>query len=90
MRKEITELEDEKGDYGVGYTITVFFAIAFFIASCAGWVMDIYRFSKCDFRSPYKAEALYGIGIVCPSVGGVFGWIKFKDGRDFVFERGGK
>lgn len=39
-----------------------------------GWVKNIIKLSNCDFEAPYKAEVIYGIGLV-PIVGMVTGWL---------------
>lgn len=45
----------------------------------AGWTQNIYKLSQCDFEAPYRAEILYGIGVI-PVVGGVIGWFNIEDG----------
>jgi len=40
----------------------------------AGWIQDIIKLSNCDFKAPYKAEVVYGIGLI-PVVGMVTGWL---------------
>lgn len=39
-----------------------------------GWVKNIIKLSECDFEAPYKAEVVYGIGVI-PMVGMVTGWL---------------
>lgn len=39
-----------------------------------GWVKNIIKLSNCDFQAPYKAEVIYGIGII-PVVGAITGWL---------------
>lgn len=46
-----------------------------------GWVMNIYKLTKCDFKDPYKSEILRGAGILIAPVGAVFGFLKLKDGE---------
>jgi len=41
----------------------------------------VYKFAHCDFKAPYKAEVLYGIGIV-PPIGLVMAWIPINDGTN--------
>lgn len=40
----------------------------------AGWIQDIVHFVRCDFVAPYKAEVIYGIGLV-PCIGAIVGWL---------------
>ena len=44
----------------------------------AGWCMNLYKLTQCDFQSPYKCEVIRAIGIV-PPVGAVAGWIDIED-----------
>jgi len=41
-----------------------------------GWTKNIYKLASCDFKAPYKAEIIHGIGVV-PAVGAVTGWMDF-------------
>jgi hypothetical protein len=43
-----------------------------------GYVWNIVRFVSCDFEAPYKAEVLYGAGIVT-GLGVVIGYINIED-----------
>lgn len=43
-------------------------------AIAIGWVKNIIKLTNCDFEAPYKAEIIYGIGII-PVVGAITGWI---------------
>lgn len=47
----------------------------------AGWGMNIYKFAKCDFKEPYKAEIVRGVGIPIPIVGIITGYMDIKDGQ---------
>lgn len=51
-----------------------FIGTAIDVLLVVGYILDIYKFASCDFASPYKAEVFYGIGILIPPLGGVFGW----------------
>jgi hypothetical protein len=53
--------------------------IQLFIATAigVGWIKDIIKLSNCDFKEPYKAEVIYGVGAVIPFVGAVTGWMDF-------------
>lgn len=44
-----------------------------------GYCVNIVKFIRCDFREPYRAEVLRGIGISFPPVGGVLGYVTIKD-----------
>ncbi len=48
--------------------------IALVLIVGTGWVKDIIKLSNCDFQAPYKAEVIYGIGLI-PPVGMVTGWL---------------
>lgn len=39
-----------------------------------GWVKNLIKLSDCDFKAPYKAEIIHGVGIL-PPVGMVTGWL---------------
>lgn len=44
--------------------VVVWFVV---IAICgAGWCMNLYKITKLDFKSPYKAEIIRGVGIFVP------------------------
>jgi hypothetical protein len=61
-------------------------SILFIIIMCAcaifGWGMNIYKFASCDFKAPYKAEIVRGIGIPFAPVGAIVGWFSIADGID--------
>ena len=44
------------------------------LVGAAGWVKNLIKLSECDFEAPYKAEIIYGVGIL-PPVGMVTGWL---------------
>lgn len=43
-----------------------------------GYVKCIVHLCHTDFKAPYKAEILYGVG-VCSGLGGVIGWFDIAD-----------
>ena len=43
-----------------------------------GYVSNIYKFATQDFESPYKSEAIHGIGILVPPMGVVVGFMDFE------------
>jgi len=45
----------------------------------AGWGLNIYKLTQCDFAEPYKAEVIRGVGIALPFVGSVAGWMDIDD-----------
>jgi hypothetical protein len=45
-----------------------------------GWCMNVYKFTQCDFKAPYKAEVIRFLGIFpFAPVGCVLGFIDIKD-----------
>jgi hypothetical protein len=48
------------------------------LALTLGWVLNVYKFFSCDFEAPYKAEIIYGIGIVTP-ISGITGYLDFGE-----------
>jgi hypothetical protein len=46
-----------------------------------GWIKNIIKLSECDFGSPYKAEIIYGVGMI-PVIGMVTGWLDINDGNN--------
>lgn len=55
--------------------------VAVAVIATIGWVRNAVSFAKCDFKAPYRAEALRAIGVV-PPVGAIMGWIDIKDGPE--------
>lgn len=56
--------------------ILVYFAVL--LLGVVGWVKDVVKLVHTDFKSPYKAEVIYGVGAVSP-LGAITGWINIKD-----------
>lgn len=58
-----------------GYPVRelLIFIVIFFV--CLGWGQGVYKFCRCDFEKPYKAEISYGVGLVVPPVGVIIGWL---------------
>ena len=50
--------------------------LVFILFFLGGWAQCIYKFCNCDFKESYKAEIIYGTGIVT-GLGGVIGWFNF-------------
>ena len=55
------------------FGITVYVILA--IIAVSGWIQSIVKFAHCDFKPPYKAEIVYGLGMVIPAAGIFVGWI---------------
>ena len=53
--------------------------IIIYIILGIGWIMNFVKFVKCDFKEPYKAEIVRGIGIPAVPMGGIIGWINIDD-----------
>lgn len=49
--------------------ITIIWIILF-----CSWLQSCIKLANCDFKPSYKAEVMYGIGVV---VGIPFGWFNF-------------
>lgn len=43
-----------------------------------GYVRGIVRFVQCDFKAPYKAEVIYGVGAIT-GLNVIIGWINIAD-----------
>jgi len=50
--------------------------ILFSIIAPIGYGLGIYRLASCDFEAPYKAEAIYAIGLFS-GANVVLGWFDF-------------
>lgn len=57
-----------------GFTLVEIMVLIFGSIIGLGWVKNIVKFTKCDFKTPYKAEIIYGVGLL-PLVGAVTGWL---------------
>lgn len=62
------------GSAGSIIGLSLAFSALAFIMSC----VSAYKLTQCDFEAPYKAEVLYGIGII-PPVGLVMGFLTIDD-----------
>lgn len=65
-----------------GYTITeLLVAVVFlvlFVGGGIGWIKNAIDLVKCDFKAPYKAEIIRGIGLVTP-ISAITGYMKIED-----------
>ncbi len=43
-----------------------------------GYIRNIVKLTKLDFKEPYKAEIIRTIGLI-PPVGAITGWINIED-----------
>lgn len=59
-------MKNEKGGYSLTELLTVLFAITIFITITSTWLVNAYKFVKCDFQSPYKGEIVHAVGIFTP------------------------
>lgn len=53
----------------------VFCAICLFLAIPVGWMMNIYKLTKCDFEPSYKAEVIRSVGVLVAPVGTIVGYM---------------
>lgn len=51
-----------------------FIIVCLIIIGSIGWIKDIVKLTHCDFKEPYKAEIIYGVGVI-PFVGAITGWM---------------
>ena len=58
-----------------GYAeVMAIFVILFYLVIGFGWVMNVVKFTQCDFEPSYKAEVIRAIGLVTP-IGGITGYL---------------
>lgn len=46
-----------------------------------GYVRGIVKFVQCDFKAPYKAEVIYGVGAIT-GLNVIIGWINIEDSQE--------
>lgn len=51
-----------------------------------GWILNIINFVKLDFKEPYKAEIIRGVGIPIVPIGGILGYLTIEDGQSKVVD----
>lgn len=44
-----------------------------------GYGLNIISFINCDFKEPYREEAIRGVGVVFPPVGVIAGYMEIED-----------
>jgi hypothetical protein len=42
------------------------------------WVMNLVKFSECDFEAPYKCEIIHGAGLI-PMAAWVTAWMDMEE-----------
>lgn len=52
--------------------------ITLVVLAIIGEVKCIIKFVQCDFKAPYKAEVIYGVGTIT-GLGAVVGWIDINN-----------
>jgi len=66
-----------------GFTLVEFLVVAMIavlaLFAPVGYVCNIVKLCKCDFKSPIKAEVIRGIGVVVSPVGVVAGFLTISD-----------
>lgn len=69
------------GSVLVPFNMKILVVLLFFLytALAIGWVVNIVKFIKCDFKEPYTTEIVRGIGIVVAPVGGIIGYINIGE-----------
>ena len=71
-------MKNNKGFTAVKILFVLVIILVIFLGS-VGYVKNIIKLVNCDFKSPYKAEAVYGAGTFIPVVGAVTGYITVED-----------
>lgn len=59
-------------------TISIILITVLTILSIVGWIMCVAKLVQTDFKAPYKAEIIYGIGTFT-GAGAVLGYINIQD-----------
>lgn len=67
-----------KGNWGMDMkaSITIFIVLVW-ILSVIGWVMNIYKFTQCDFNGLGSCEGIRAVGIIAAPLGSIVGWMDF-------------
>lgn len=71
--KKETFWEKTKNLLGTGIGVVLLLVLAF------GWILNLVKFFKLDFREPFKAEVIRGIGLAPTPIGSILGYISIKD-----------
>lgn len=62
-----------------GITLLLLFFMALFCGMFYGYVNNVVLLVNCDFKAPYKAEALRIIGVLVPPIGAIEGFVTIND-----------
>ena len=54
----------------------ILFVLVIMSLLLAPWVINGIKFTKCDFKSDYKCEAIHGAGVVVPPLAWITVWFK--------------
>jgi prepilin-type N-terminal cleavage/methylation domain-containing protein len=65
--------------FTMGELLVVIMIAALILVCPLGWCMNIAKLTKCDFKEPYKAEIIRGVGIFAVPVGVIAGYMTIKD-----------
>lgn len=52
--------------------------LSLFFFGFVGYILNVVKFIRADFKAPYKVEIIRGISLI-PPIGAVTGWIKIED-----------
>jgi len=58
--------------------IAVVAMILVIVFAGTSYIKNLVKFTKCDFKAPYKAEVIYGAGLFVPTFL-VTGWINIEE-----------
>lgn len=58
---------------------TTFISVVIYLQMLLGYVVNIYRFAKLDFKPSYRAEFVRGAGIIVPPLGSILSIIPIFD-----------
>ena len=58
-------MKNKKGFTSIELVFTLMLLFLLGVGSL-GWILNVIKFCKCDFKAPYKAEVIHAIGVVTP------------------------
>jgi hypothetical protein len=62
-----------------GKSLFVILVIALILLPIYGWISNFVQFVHLDFKPPYKAEIIRGIGVVTVLPGIILGFVPIQD-----------
>lgn len=71
----MNKIKDKLANYGFISIIILFILIPIILTY--GWINNLVKFTKLDFKTPYKAEIIRGIGL--SPLGTIIGLVKIED-----------